>query len=71
MPFPHNRFFRLTALLLVAAGGTVVFLWDTAKRVEHQEEIMIAQVRGRFSRLLENSFQRGEPDAGRSFPTTC
>ena len=40
---PFRRWvFRIAALLLVAAGLTMAFLWDVRKRVDHQEEMMVA-----------------------------
>ena len=42
MSLSRHRLFRLTALLLVAAGVTVIFLWDANKRAEHLEDIMAA-----------------------------
>ncbi len=55
MPFRHHQVFRLTPLLLVAGGVTVIFLWDTAKRVEHQEEIMVEQGRAIAGIVAESS----------------
>ncbi len=42
MSLSRHRLFRLTALLLVAVGVTVIFLWDARKRAEHLEDIMAA-----------------------------
>ncbi len=55
MFFRHHQIFRLTALLLVALGVTVIFLWDTAKRVEHQEVMMVAQGRAIAGIVAESS----------------
>ena len=55
MPFRHHQVFRLTALLLVAVGVTVIFLWDTHKRVEHQEVMMVAQGRAIAGIVAESS----------------
>jgi len=55
MPFRHPQIFRLIALLLVAVGVTVIFLWDTHKRVEHQEVMMVAQGRAIAGIVAESS----------------
>jgi len=55
MPFHHRWVFRLTALLLVAVGVTVIFLWDARKRVEHQEEMMVAHGRAIADIVAESS----------------
>lgn len=55
MPFRRDRSFRLTALILVAVGVTMVFLWDTARRVEHLEEMMVAQGRAIADVVAESS----------------
>ena len=55
MPFHHRRFFRLTALLLVAVGVTMLFLWDAHKWVKHQEEMMVAQGRAIADIVAESS----------------
>ncbi len=55
MPFSHPRIYRLTTLLLVIVGVTVVFLWDTHKRMEHQEEIMVTQGRAIAGIVAESS----------------
>ncbi len=55
MLFRHHRFFRLTVLLLVAAGVTMILLWDARKRVEHQEEMMVAQGRAIADIVAESS----------------
>ncbi len=55
MPFYHRRLFRLTALLLVAVGVTMLFLWDARKRVKHQEEMMVAQGRAIADIVAESS----------------
>ncbi|MCK9996428.1 MAG: hypothetical protein KAH56_09160 [Candidatus Krumholzibacteria bacterium] len=55
MPFRHRQVFRLTTLLLVVVGVAVIFLWDTRKRVEHQEEMMVVQGRAIAGIVAESS----------------
>jgi hypothetical protein len=55
MPFSHHRCFRIATLLLVAVGVTAIFLWDARKRVEHQEELMVAQGRAIADIVAESS----------------
>jgi len=55
MPFHHRWVFRLTALLLVAVGVIVIFLWDARKRVEHQEDMMMAQGKAIADVVAESS----------------
>lgn len=47
--------FRLTALLLLAAGLTMAFLWDVRKRVDHQEDMMVAHGRAIADIVAESS----------------
>ncbi len=47
--------FRVAALLLVAAGLTMAFLWDVRKRVDHQEEMMVAHGRAIADIVAESS----------------
>ena len=53
---PFRRWvFRFTALLLVAAGLTMAFLWDVRKRVDHQEDMMVAHGRAIADIVAESS----------------
>jgi signal transduction histidine kinase len=55
MSFHHRKFLRLAGLVLVAVAVTLIFLWDAQKRVEHQEEMMVAQGRAIADIVAESS----------------